>query len=159
MNWPASGLSGAGARRLMAPQQRGDARHQLTHAERLGEVVVGAALEAEDLVGLGVARRQHQDRRAAVHGAGADRPADGDAVEIGQHQVEQNQIEALGVGARQGVPAVVDLLDRVAAERQVEPQQFADGRVVLDDQHATRRQGRHASIVVRRHTFFTAQLP
>ncbi len=38
-------------------QQRVDPGHELAGAERLGEVVVGADLQADDEVGLGVTRR------------------------------------------------------------------------------------------------------
>ena len=54
-----------------AAQQRAHARDELAHAERLRQVVVGAALEAEHLVGLFAPRREHQDRDVAVHAARA----------------------------------------------------------------------------------------
>ena len=58
----------AAAARLARPaQQRARARDQLAHAERLGQVVVGAALEADHLVRLLAPRGQHQDRHVAVH--------------------------------------------------------------------------------------------
>ncbi len=48
------------------PQHGADARLQLLEVERLGDVVVGAELEALELVRLLIARRQHDDRRAAA---------------------------------------------------------------------------------------------
>ena len=44
------------------PQHRADAASELADRERLGDVVVGAQLEAEHLVDLVVARGQHDDR-------------------------------------------------------------------------------------------------
>jgi hypothetical protein len=48
--------------RLRAPQDRADAGDHLAAAERLDDVVVGAQLEADDPVGLGAARCEHEDR-------------------------------------------------------------------------------------------------
>jgi hypothetical protein len=69
---------------LAPAQQRADARDELADAERLGQVVVGAALEAVDLVGLFAPRRQHQDRHVLEVRLAPDRAADGDAVEPGR---------------------------------------------------------------------------
>ena len=48
-----------------ATQHGSDARHQLARRERLGEVIVGAEIQAEDAIGFHAARRQHHDRDAA----------------------------------------------------------------------------------------------
>src|SRR5207248_7812052 len=48
-----------------APQQRLDARNELLAAERLDDVVVGAAREPADALELGVSGGQHQDRYVA----------------------------------------------------------------------------------------------
>ena len=45
-----------------APQRRAHPRHELAQAERLRHVVVGADLEPDDRVDLGVARGDHDDR-------------------------------------------------------------------------------------------------
>ena len=66
------------------------AADQLGDRERLGHVVVGAGLEADDLVELGVLRREHQDVRVAE---GAHAAADLDAVDVGQADVEDDQVE------------------------------------------------------------------
>ena len=56
-----------GVERPIGPaQDRPDARDQLARAERLGQVVVGAELEAEQLVELVVARGEHDDRDRRV---------------------------------------------------------------------------------------------
>ena len=82
----------AGQRRgggLGPPQHGLDARDQLAGAERLGQVVVGAEPEPEDLVALLALGRQHDDRDAAL---GAKLAADFQAVDLGQHQVEDHQV-------------------------------------------------------------------
>jgi hypothetical protein len=45
----------------VAAQDGLDARHQLAGIERLGQVVIGAELEADDLVDVLAAGRQHDD--------------------------------------------------------------------------------------------------
>ena len=47
-----------------APDQRAQPREHLLHAERLGDVVVGAAVDALDLLVPAAARGQHQHRHA-----------------------------------------------------------------------------------------------
>ncbi len=65
---------------VAAAQHGAHPRHDLARAERLGDVVVGPQLKADDPVGLLTPRRQHDDRdlRIAPNGAG-----DVKAVEFG----------------------------------------------------------------------------
>ena len=73
-------------------QRRPDAGDELRHLERLLDVVVGAGLEPDhdvDRVGPG---GQHHDRDGRRP---ADRPADLEAVEPRQHDVEQDEVERL----------------------------------------------------------------
>jgi hypothetical protein len=65
---------------------------QLTQAERLREVVVGAKLQAQHPVDLGAPRGEHQDRDARLP---ADDPADLDPRQLGQHQVQHDELRAL----------------------------------------------------------------
>ncbi len=48
------------------PQQGADAGLELAQAEGLGDVIVGAELEAEHLVQLAVPRGEHQDRAPTI---------------------------------------------------------------------------------------------
>jgi hypothetical protein len=66
-----------------------DARQHLTNRERLGDVVVGAKLEPDDLVNLGVLGRDHDDRHAA---ALAKCATEIEAAHPRQHQVEEDQV-------------------------------------------------------------------
>ena len=63
---PAASRSPHGLRDCAATKQRADAREELANAERFRQVVVGAAVEAEHLVGLFAPGGQHQDRRVGV---------------------------------------------------------------------------------------------
>ena len=119
----------------MPPHHRTDARLQFTHAERLGEVVIGAAVEPDDDVGLGVAGGEHQDGRVGVGTRGPHGAAQRDAVEAGQHHVEHEQIERGRPRDVEGLATVPEVLDREARQPQVELQQFTNGRIVLHDEH------------------------
>ena len=72
--------------------------------EGLDDVVVGAGVEAGDFVAERVARGQHQDGRARLRGPHA--PTDLEAVEAGQHDVEQEQSGIVCSKRNQGGSAV-----------------------------------------------------
>ena len=128
-------MRGRGGRRPPA-QQRADARDELANAERLRQVVVGAAVEAEHFVGLVAARGQHEDRDVRVDRIAADGAADRDAVQARQHQVQDHEVERLGPGEPQRFRAVADRDRRQLLDAQVERDEIADVLVVFDDQHA-----------------------
>ncbi len=117
-----------------APDQRADARHQLGEGERLHQVVVGAAVEAEHAVLHRVARRQHQHRR--FQAALTQRGEDLEAAAAGQAEIEQNHVEGLGGDAEEG--ALPRPLHHHVEFLALEP--FAEGvgnfLFVLDDEHA-----------------------
>jgi hypothetical protein len=88
-----------GGRRVggAAAQHGAHAQHQLADAERLDHVVVGADLEADDdvdLLGLG---GHHDHRQAPRPLAGADLLAHLRAGHVGEHEVEQDEVDAPGV--------------------------------------------------------------
>ena len=97
-----------------------DAAEKLTHREGLRDVVVGADLEADHLVHLGVLGRQEDDRHRA---SSADVAADVQPAAAGHHDVEDQQVEArcvvpeLAIGVvpilRQGDVEAL-LLERIA---------------------------------------------
>ena len=99
------GASRAAAR---APQDGLHAPDELRHAERLRDVVVGARLEPDDLVELGVLRGEHQDVGVAE---GAHAAADLDAVDVGQADVEDDQVQRVRLGGADGGFTVLGLVD------------------------------------------------
>ncbi|MNR25185.1 hypothetical protein D3C85_1423190 [compost metagenome] len=119
-------------RRLAASQQRLDARQQQARAHRFAHVVVGAQVEAEDLVGIVAARGEHQDRAVITI---ADLAANAQAVFTGQHQVEDHQVRLFLDDARRRQGAVA--LDRHAQAIgfQVVAGQFGQTLVVLHNQY------------------------
>ena len=92
-----AGLGGA-----LGPAQDGpDPGDELARAERLGQVVVGAELEAEQLVELVVARGEHDDRDGRV---AAQLAGDVEAVEPGQAEVEDDEVGVALADRRRGRP-------------------------------------------------------
>ena len=79
--------------RLRRPQARAHAGEQLLEHERLGHVVVGAAVEPGHGVDDLVARGEDQHRQLLA--ARAQRAQHGEAVLAGQADVEDQQVELL----------------------------------------------------------------
>src|SRR5262249_38051294 len=120
----------------VAAEHRADARQELARVERLGQVVVGADLEPDDLVHVLALGGEHQD---GDHGGVRPRtqaPADLQPVDAGEHEVEEHDLgdglprqrqAALAIG-RHGHLDVV--LAEVLGEERREP------TVVLDEEAA-----------------------
>jgi hypothetical protein len=96
--------------------------------ERLGEVVVGADLEADDLVDVVVARGQHQDRHV---GRRPDLAAHLEPVDVRQHQVEHNEVGLRRVGLLKRLGPVARDLDVVAGVLEVHRHERGDVPLVL----------------------------
>ena len=122
-----------------AAQQRADARQHLFEMKRLGDVVVGAGVEALHLVAPAVARGEHQHR----HGAAG--PAPGfqhrDAVHLRQADVEDHGVVGLGLAEIVPLLAVEGAIDHVAGIGQRGGELPVEIRIVLDDEetHAVLR--------------------
>ena len=92
--------------------QRAQARQHLLHMERLGDIIVGAGVDALDLVAPPVASGQDQDRHRAP--GLAPRLEDRDAVAFGQADVEHDRVIGLGVAAKPALLAIESAVDRIA---------------------------------------------
>jgi hypothetical protein len=90
-----------GGCRLGPPQQGPHPGHQLAGAERLGQVVVGAQLKAQHLVGLFAAGCEHQHRQLGRAGLGAQALEHPPAVQLRQHHIQDHCIGALGLDLAQ----------------------------------------------------------
>ena len=116
-----------------APLVRAHAGEELGEPERLDEVVVGARVEPRDDVELLVARGEDENRE--IRPARPQPPTDGDAVDVGQAEIEDDEPDPVGrLGDRR--PAARDPHHRVplAVEHPHEPR--GDRVVVLDEQDA-----------------------
>ena len=120
------------AAHLGAAQLGAHAAAELAQAELvLGDVVVGADLEAEHLVELVGLGGEHDDRHDALR---ADAAADLHAVDVRQHDVEDDEVEVLAREGLEGLVAVARRDDLVALLLEREPQQLVDGLLVVDEQ-------------------------
>ena len=120
----------------MPARNRTDPCDELTDTERLRQIIVGAALQADHLVGLGVPGRQHQRRRIDVRSVGPDRATERHTVQPWQHHVEHEQIVRLCPCTFERMPSVSRLFHLVAGEPQMEAQQLPNRRIVFDDERA-----------------------
>jgi hypothetical protein len=148
-------LVGADRRRRIdrapaSPHDRADARDQLADAERLRQIIVGAALEAEHLVGLAVARGQHQDRRLLVRTLGAHGAAQTDPVETGQHHIQDQQIESGRARPIERLASVTRLVDIESRQLEMQPQQLANRVFVFHDEDAAAGGGRGHPVILAR---------
>ena len=120
-----------GGRPGRAPEGDAEAGVQLVDAERLGHVVVGAALEGLDLLALLVPAGQDHDRRGRLAPDAADHV---EPVDVGQPEVEQDDVGPAALPAMQRGAAVGGLIGPVAARRRARGRAPPRLVVVLDDE-------------------------
>ena len=129
-----SGAASGGGPLLGAAQDRADAQGELARAERLDDVVVGADLETGDPVLLLAARGEHDDGQ--VGALGPQPSADLEAVDAGQHEVEDDEVGRRGRRDREGGQAVGRVRGLEPVATQVAEDDLGHGEVVVDDEHA-----------------------
>ena len=140
------GEARAARRRHAAAEHRADARQQLARVEGLGQVVVGAELEADDLVDVLAPRREHQDRQRRPLGRRPDAATDLQAVDAGQHHVEQDDVEAAAAQRGQAALAVGGDGDLELVLAEVLGHHRAQTGVVLDEEHGRMARGHAATL-------------
>jgi hypothetical protein len=133
----------------MAAQDGADARQQFARLERLGQVVVGAQLQADDPVhgvALGGEHEHRHLRRMALQRA--DAAAHLQAVHVGQHEVQDHEVgQGPGVRSlqlRQAALAIRAVRDLQARLAQVLAHHLREAGVVFDHQQL----GAHGGSVV-----------
>ena len=124
-----------------AAHQGFQAHLELHQREGLDEVVVGAAVEARDLVGQAVARGQHQHRGRLAEFL-AQLLAQFQAVQARQSDVEDDDVVVVLGRQRQAAVAVAGGIELVALRFQEAVEVGQDIGMVFDDEDA------HESIVV-----------
>ena len=117
-----------------APGHGAQPGHQDRERERLGQVVVGAGVEALHLVPLAVLGGEHQDRGPVL--LRAQGLADLVAVDPGEHQVEHDRVVLVLPREPQPVGAVVGHVDGEALGLEPDPQGPREPLLVVDDEYA-----------------------
>src|SRR5262249_23990213 len=117
--------------RLRPPEDGLHPRDDPARRQRLREVVVGAALEPDDPIGLLVACGQHHDWHLRAR---PDRAADVEAVHPRQPDVEHHHPDRVTAELDEGVLAGAHPDHAVAVPGQVAPDELPDRRLVLDEQ-------------------------
>ena len=114
-----------------------EAGQEFFEGEGLGEVVVGAGIEAADEVRDGILGGEHEQGRGDV--LGAQTLGDLVAVELGHHDVEDDDIEFVIAGEFKALVAVARADDGVALFRESFAKQFDHAGLVFDDEQLHRR--------------------
>ena len=123
-----------GERRPDPAQHRAHARDQLVERERLGDVVVGAHVEAVQAVALLDPRGEHDHRQIRGRRLAAQLAAELEAGHVRQHPVEQDQVRRALGDQRQRLVGVEGLLDREARPLQIVREELLQRGLVLDHQ-------------------------
>lgn len=117
-----------------APDERADAGKHLFHAEWLGDVVVGAAVDALHFFVPATAGGEDQDRPAKARGAPAAEKRQ--SVDLGEPEIEQHDIVLAGVRQVVSLSSVGGRVHGVAGLGQLLGQSPGDQRFVLDNQNS-----------------------
>ena len=127
MNSAVSIAAGSSAA-LVASEGDPQTGHQLVHAERLGDVVVGARVKGCDLLSLRDPRGQDDDR----HGRPSPKASDHvDAVDVGESEIEYDRVGMAASGERQRLGSGRRQLDVIAAGAQVQVHGAEDRSLVV----------------------------
>ena len=119
---------------VRAAHQRAQARRQFAQIDGLDDVVVGAAVQALDARVDGIARGQHQHRRA--HALGANGGQRVQPVLARQAQIEHRRLVLSRQQLALGGDAIAHPVDRKAMLAQTRLQARAEQFVVFSQQHA-----------------------
>ncbi len=92
-----------------APQQSAKARQQFFHLEGLGQIIVGAGIDAFDPFRPHSPGRQDEDRKPPAVGTPAFQ--DGEAIELGQAEIQYCRVIVLDVACEPGLLTVTHDID------------------------------------------------
>lgn len=125
---------GGGMGIVLAADECADAGKELGEFEGFDEVVVGTEIEAPDAVLGGVASGEDEDVAGGVRGAQGFE--DGEAVDLGEHEVEDDDIVLSGAGEAESVFAVAGGIDSVTGFLEALDHGFAERCEIFDDENA-----------------------
>jgi hypothetical protein len=122
------------------PQERVNARDQHTRFDRLHHVIVGAELQAHDVVDVVVARRDDEDRQRRRR---TKLFADGEAVAARQIQIEHDEVRRSALQVLDHAIAAMLDDDAKAVALQIRAHELGKTQIVFDEQDE--RRGIHCS--------------
>ena len=117
-----------------AAQQRPDPRQNFLEMKRLGDIVVGAGVEALHLVAPAIARGQDQHRHQPSVAAPCLQHRD--AVHLGQADVEHDRIIGFAVAEEVALLAIEGAVDHVAGIAQRRGELTIEIGIVFNDEEA-----------------------
>ncbi len=97
------------------PQNRTHSQQQFSGAERLRQIVICAAFEAGNAIGLFALGSQHDDGHL---GLGANHPQHLEAIDAGQHDIENDEVVGVFDCSAGALFTAVDAIEAVAAGRE-----------------------------------------
>jgi hypothetical protein len=121
-------------------------RHQLRWRERLHDVVVRAALQADDAIGLLTLGGEQDDRDPLVE-VFVNPAHDLEPVEAREHDVEHKQVRRAAEGGSHGGGPVRDGACLVAGPLEVPRHHLGNRRLIVDDQDRAARASRRRHAV------------
>jgi hypothetical protein len=101
-------------------QQRPDSRQQFSERKRLADIIIGAEVQAHHSIPLLRASRKHEDGR--VESLAAHPPAQVVSAQLGQHQVEDQEVRLMVADGPLAGFAINRCQDLVRLELQIVPQ-------------------------------------
>ena len=120
---------------LRAAQHGAHAGHQFARTERLGDVIVGAGIQAAHPVAILTTRGQHDDGHVTGALIAADPPAHLDPRQRRQHPIQQDQVRRFLNNHQDRFFTVNRFGDSVALALKVVTKHGDQGRFVFDDQN------------------------
>ena len=117
-----------------AAQQSADARQHFLHVEGLGDIVVGAGIEALHLVAPAVARGEDEHRHLAVGAAPFLEHAD--AVDHRQAEIEHDRVIGFGLAEIVAFLAVLGAVDHIARIGQSGDDLPVEIWIIFDDEQS-----------------------
>lgn len=114
-----------------APQDRFDACNEFARVEWLGQVIIRAEFEAQDLVNIFIAGGEHQNGCRILRSAQA--PADFKAIQFWEHEVQHDQRGMLTRNRVERGFSIVDGLDTKSFAFEVQARQLDNGWFVIDE--------------------------
>jgi len=115
-----------------APQDRFDARNEFTRVERLGQVIIRAEFEAENLVNIFVAGGEHENSGRILRSAQS--AADLKTIQFREHDVQHDQRGMLTRNRVERGLSIVDGLNTKTFAFKIEARQLDDGWFVIDEE-------------------------